>query len=145
MKKARDDTKINHSHFYWKNNPFSRKIHHSSSNLPELAINEGTNLFIWFTEKFRRKIDDTINPTCCCTNQDLENHCQSTIDRSTTAKENTFMDSVIYNGENLIEKNQVHYAVIKIIDSGLNKDGMLEYTIEFATGAREKVPREYLS
>ena len=24
------DTKMNHSIFYWKNNPFSRKIHHSS-------------------------------------------------------------------------------------------------------------------
>ena len=75
----------------------------------------------------------------------MEIHCQSTIDRSTTAKENTFVESVIYNGENLIYKNQGHNAVIKIIGSGLNKYGMLEYTIEFATGAREKVPREYLS
>ena len=33
------DKKMNHSLFHWKNNPFSRKIHHSSSNLPELAIN----------------------------------------------------------------------------------------------------------
>ena len=55
------------------------------------------------------------------------------------------MESVIYNGDNLIYKNQGHNAVIKIIDSGLNKYGMLEYTIEFATGAREKLPREYLS
>ena len=62
-----------------------------------------------------------------------------------TGKENTFVESVIYNGENLIYKNQGQNAVIKIIDSGINKDGMLEYTIEFATGAREKVPREYLS
>ena len=68
------DIKINHSLFYWRKNQFPRKIHHSSSNLPELAINEGTNLFTWFTEKFIRKIDDTINPTCCCTNQDLETH-----------------------------------------------------------------------
>ena len=52
---------------------------------------------------------------------------------------------MIYNGDNLIYKNQGHNAVINIIDSGLNKDGMLEYTIEFATGAREKVPQEYLS
>ena len=52
---------------------------------------------------------------------------------------------MIYNGENLIYKNQGHNAVIKVIDSGLNKDGILEYTIEFATGARDKVPREYLS
>ena len=28
------DTKMNHSLFYWNNNQFSRKIHHSSSNLP---------------------------------------------------------------------------------------------------------------
>ena len=52
---------------------------------------------------------------------------------------------MIYDGENLIYKNQGHNAVIKVIYSGLNKDGMLEYTIEFATGAREKAPREYLS
>ena len=75
----------------------------------------------------------------------MESHFQSTLDRSTTAKENTFVESVIYNGDNLIYKNQGHNAVIKIIDSGLNMDGMLEYTIEFATGAREKVPQEYLS
>ena len=52
---------------------------------------------------------------------------------------------MIYDGENLIYKNQGYNAVIKFIDSGLDKDGMLEYTIEFATGAREKVPQEYLS
>ena len=52
---------------------------------------------------------------------------------------------MIYNGENLIYNDQGRNAVIKIIDSGLNKDGMLEYTIEFSTGARKKVPREYLS
>ena len=133
------DTKMNHSHFYWNNNQFSRKMHHSSSNLPELEINEGTTIFTWFTEKFIRKIDDTINSTCCCTNQDMENHCQSTIDRSKTAKENKSVESVIYTGDNLIYK-KVHDAVIKVIDSGLNKDGMLNYTIEFATGARDKVP-----
>ena len=64
-------TKMNHSLFYWKNNKFFRKIHHSSSNLPELSINEGTTLFTWFTERFSRKIKNTINPTCCYTNQDL--------------------------------------------------------------------------
>ena len=60
-------------------------------------------------------------------------------------KENIFVESVIYDGENLIYKNKGHNAVIKVTYSGLNKDGMLEYTIELATGAREKVPREYLS
>ena len=52
---------------------------------------------------------------------------------------------MIYDGENLIYKNQGYNEVIKVIDSGLNKYGMLEYTIEFATGPREKVPQEYLS
>ena len=102
------DTKMNHSRFYWKSNQFSLKINHSSSNLPELAINEGTTIFTCFTETFSRKIDDTINTTCCCTNQDLENHCHSNIDRSKTAKENIFVESVIYDGENLIYKNQGH-------------------------------------
>ena len=70
------DTKMNHLLFQWKNNQFSRKIHHSSSNIPELEINGGTTIFTWFAEKFSRKIDDTINPTCCCTNQDIETRCQ---------------------------------------------------------------------
>ena len=52
---------------------------------------------------------------------------------------------MIYNGENFIYKNQGQNSVTKIIDSGLNTNGILDYTIEFATGAREKVPREYLS
>ena len=138
-------TKMNHSLLYWKKDQFPRKIHHSSSNIPELAINEGTTIFTWFTEKFIRNIDDTIKPTCCCTNQDLETNCKSTLDRSTTAKENTFVESVIYNGDNLIYKNQGHNAFIKIIDSGLNTNGMLDYIIEFATGARENLSREYLS
>ena len=89
------DTKMNHSFFYWKNNQFSWKIHHSSSNIPELEINEGTAVFTWFAEKFSRKIEDKINPTYCCTNQDLETHFQSTLDRSTISKENTFVESVI--------------------------------------------------
>ena len=46
------------------------------------------------------------------------------------------MHGSIYNGENLIYKNQGHNAVIKIIDSWLNKDGMLDYTIEFEIGVR---------
>ena len=45
----------------------------------------------------------------------------------------------------MIYKNQGQNEVIKIIDSGLNTNGMMEYTIEFATGAKEKVPQEYLS
>ena len=48
---------------------------------------------------------------------------------------------MIYDGENLIYKNQGYNEVIKVIDSGGNKDGMLEYTIEFETGSREKVPQ----
>ena len=139
------DNKMNHSPFYWKNNQFFRKIHHSSSNLPELEINEVTTLFTQFTGNFSRNIDDTINPTCCCTNQDLETHFQLTLDRSTTAEENTFIESVIHNGENLIYKNQGHNAFIKIIDSGLNMNGILDYIIKFANGAREKVPQEYIS
>ena len=55
-------------------------------------------------------------------------------------------DNLSNNEErNLIYKNQGHNAVIKVIDSGLNKDGMLEYTIEFTTGSIEKVPQEHLS
>ena len=139
------NTKMNYSRFYWRDNKFSRKIYHSAFNIPELVINKGTTLFTWFTQKFSRKIDDSINPSCCFTNHNLEIHCCTTIDKSTTDKDNMFFESVIYNGENLIYKNQCHNAVIKIIDSGLNKDGMLEYTIEFASGERYKVPIEYLS
>ena len=39
------DTKMLHSRFYWDHSKFSRTIHHSGSNLPKLAINEGNVLF----------------------------------------------------------------------------------------------------
>ena len=35
------DTKRSKSRFYWKQNKFQRTIHHPTSNLPELPINEG--------------------------------------------------------------------------------------------------------
>ena len=74
------DTKMKYSCFYWKNNQYSRKIFHSTSNLPELAINEGNKLYSWFTRVFSRKVQDTINPSCCFTN--FENCCCTTVDKS---------------------------------------------------------------
>ena len=41
--------------------------------------------------------------------------------------------------------NQGYNAVINTIYSGFNKYGILEYTIEFASGEWDKVLREYLS
>jgi hypothetical protein len=137
------DTKMKYSRFYWKQNKYSRKIYHSASNLPELAINEGNTLYSWFTKKFGTRVDDTINPTCCFTNSDHDNHCCVTIDRG-KPDDTTFIESIIYPGEKLIYKNEGDNAVVKIIDSNLDKDGMLRYTIEFASGERDQVPREYL-
>ena len=99
------DTKMKYSRFYWKQNQFSRKIYHSASNLPELAINEGNTLFTWFTKKFGAKVDDTINPTCCFTNHDLENHCCATMDKGDKQDDSMFVESVIYPGEKFIYKN----------------------------------------
>lgn len=62
------DTKMKYSRFYWKGNRFSRKIYHSASNLPELAINEGNVLFSWWTKMFNKRVDDTVQSTCCFTN-----------------------------------------------------------------------------
>ena len=40
------DTKMNYSRFYWRNNQFSRTIHHSASNLPELAIKRDIGILL---------------------------------------------------------------------------------------------------
>ena len=138
------DTKMKYSRFYWDNNKYSRKIFHSASNLPELAINEGNSLFVWFTEKFKTRTDDTIHPTCCFTNQDIDAHCCSEIDKASKLKP-IFVESIIYPGENMIYKNEGKNALVKIQDSKINDIGMLEYTIEYSSGEKEKVSREYLS
>ena len=99
------NTKMNYSRFYWRDNKFSRKIYHSAFNIPELVINKGTTLFTWFTQKFSRKIDDSINPSFCLTHHNPEKHFCASIDKSTTDKENIFFERVIDNGKNLIYKN----------------------------------------
>ncbi len=139
------DTKMKYSRFYWKGNKYSRKIYHSASNLPELAINEGNVLFSWFTKMFSNRVDDTVHTSCCFTDALFENHCCATIDKSNVSEDASFVESVIYPGENLIYKNQGRNATVKIISSKVGKDGMLEYTVEFPSGEAEEVPREYLS
>ena len=66
------DTKMKYSILYWKNNKYSRKIYHSASNIPELAVNEGNSLFAWLKEKFKTRVDENIESTCCFANHDIE-------------------------------------------------------------------------
>ena len=94
---------------------------------------------------FSNRVDDKIDTACCCTDAVFEKNCQSSIDKSSASEDASFIESVIYPGENLIYKNGRHNATVKIIYSNVGKDGMLEYTIEFPSGETEEVPREYLS
>ena len=113
--------------------------------MPELAINEGNVLFSWFTKMFSNRVDDTVHTSCCFTDALFKNHCCATIDKSNVSEDASFVESVIYPGENLIYKNQGRNATVKIISSKVGKDGILEYTVEFSSGEAEEVPREYLS
>ena len=133
------DTKIKCSNFYWKNNKYSRKIYHSASSLPELSINEGNVLFSWFTKMFRNRVDDKIDTVCCCIDAVFEKNCQSPMDKSSASEDASFIGSVIYPGKNRIYKNEGHNATVKIISSNVDKDGMLEYIIEFPSGETEEV------
>ena len=139
------DTKMKYSRFYWKNNQYSRRIYHSESNLPELAINEGETLFTWFTNMFRSKVNDDIETACCCTNHILESQCYAAIDKSNSPQDPMFVESIIYNGENLIYKNGGHNDLVKVLSSKVDEDGMLRYAIEYSSGELDEVPREFLS
>ena len=45
----------------------------------------------------------------------------------------------------MIYKNKGKNALVEIQHSKINDIGMLEYTIEYSSGKKEKVSREYLS
>ena len=127
---TRIDKKMKYSRFYQKNNKYSRKIYLSASNVPELPVNEGNSLFAWFTEKFKTRVDDNIESTCCFTNHDIEVHCCSEIDKDSENKP-IFVESIIYSGKNRIYKNEGKNALVNIKSSKVNNYGMLEYTIEY--------------
>jgi hypothetical protein len=62
------DTKAHYSRLYWDNNKFSRRFHHSDSNLPEMPINCGKGAFAWFMKRFKRQCNDKIDQFCCVSN-----------------------------------------------------------------------------
>ena len=136
---------MKYSRFYCKNNRYSRKIYHSALNLSELAINEGDTLFTWSTSMFRSRVNDDIEVACCCTDQILESQCQTTIDKSSSPKDPMFVDSIIYNGKNLIYRNRGHNDLIKVPSNKVDEDGILRYTIEYSSGELDEVPCECLS
>ena len=138
------DTRMKYSRFYWEGNKFSRKIYHSSSNLPELAINEGATLYTWFTKKLCTKLNDDIQPVCCCTNSHLEKQGKATLIEPDET-DDLFVKSVIYNGENMIYKNAGDNDLVKVLSNKLDGNGMLTYVIEHSKGEIEEVAREYLS
>ena len=140
------DTKMNSSRFYWQGNKFSRTIHHSPSNLPEPAINEGTSLFSLFTRIFSRTVDDTVHPYCCFVKGHFDTSCSPTIDKDDQDPAfGDIVESLIYPGENLLYKNEGHNSLVKIASSNLNKHGQLLYDVVFPSGDSQKVMRELLS
>ena len=139
------DTKMLLSRFYWDHNKFSRTIHHSGSNLPELAINEGNVLYSWWTRAFSRKVDDSVKPTCCFISRDFDDHCCATIDKEKGVNNSTFVESVIYPGESLIYKYQGRNAMVTVKSSKISDKGILTYTVIFPSGESKEVTREFLS
>ena len=94
---------------------------------------------------FKTCVEDTINPTCCFTNQDIKTHCFSDIDNSSKNDKPIFVESIIYPGKNMIHKNEGKNVLIKVKNSKINMNGMLECTIEYPHREQRKMPREYMS
>ena len=135
-------TKRSHSHFYWSKNTFSWTFPHSSSNLPELPINEGTSSFSWWTNAFLRKVDDSICHHCYCTSKQLEELFDK---RKANKPQPIHLDPIIYSNENMIYKNSGKNSMVKVIFSDTNHQGVLKYLIRFPDGGQKRVPREFLS
>ena len=97
------DTKRMYSRFYWDSNKYQKTFKHSSSNLPEMAINEGISSFSWFTRACARKFNDHIGTACCCSTAHIEELAEK-IDQDKTQQ--IFLDSIIQINEQLIFKQE---------------------------------------
>jgi hypothetical protein len=136
------DTKRMYSRFYWDSNKYQKTFKHSSSNLPEMAINEGTSSFSWFTRACARKFNDYIGTACCCSTAHIEELAEK-IDRDKTQQ--IFLDSIIQINEQLIYKREGTNSMVRVISSRLNKDNVLEYKVRFPEGHELYVTREFLN
>ena len=134
------DTNRTKSRFYWDKGQYERTFLHSSSNLPEMPINEGVSSFSWFTRACAKKIDDTIQCTCCCTNKHLDKPGDKDISGATD-----FLESVIYENKMMIYRNSGQNSLVRIKSRALNEEGVLEYSIEFSDGQIGSTTREHLN
>jgi hypothetical protein len=82
------DTRRRTSRLYWDNNRYEKTFLHSSSNLPEMPVNEGVSSFAWFTNACARKLNDNIQCTCCLTNK----HLDRLSDKDKTGLIDSFLD-----------------------------------------------------
>ena len=102
------DTKRRTSRLHWGNHRYERTFLHSSSNLPEMPVNEGASSFAYFTNAWARKVDDNIQCTCCPTNK----HLDKLSDKDKTGFVESFLESVIHENEMMLYKNQGKNAMV---------------------------------
>ena len=99
------DTKQSKSLFYWKENKFQRTIHHPSSNLPELPINEGFTIASLFSKMVGIKV--------CLTKQHCHCHNVHLIpDDQEPATSLELSDQMFHVGETLLYLNAGHTAYV---------------------------------
>ena len=138
------DTKASYSRFYWDNNSYQRTFQHSSSNLPEMSINDGSNAFAWFIRKFNRQCNDQIDSFCCLTTNSLNDLANKKGGEDLAIAMDTFLESVIYPGEFMTYKNEGSNSNVKILGSEIDVDGVFKYNVQFPDASTRLVTREFL-
>ena len=106
------DTKRSKSRFYWKQNQFQRTIHHPTSNLPELPINEGFSIASLFSKMVGTKVC-LAKQHCHCHNvhlipDDNEPH----LDNRGPAPPLELSDEMFHVGETLLYLNAGQTAYV---------------------------------
>ena len=116
------DTKRSKSLFYWKENKFQRTIHHPSSNLPELPINEGFTIASLFSKMVGMKV--------CLTKQHCHCHNVHLIpDDQEPATSLELSDQMFHVGETLLYLNAGHTSYVRVEKIYLDDDATLRIQV----------------
>lgn len=134
------DTRSSYSTLYWDSHKYKRKITHSLPNLPELPVNEGVSTFARFLSKFTLQVNDSIQHLCCCTLM----HLNQWLDAE-NSQNSDFLCSMMYLNDNMIYKIEGTNALVKVMQSQVNDNGIFEFIIKHIDGWKETTTREFLT
>ena len=116
------DTKRSKSLFYWNENRFHRTIHHPSSNLPELPINEGFTIASLFSKMVGMKV--------CLTKQHCHCHNVHLIpDDREPVPSLELSDQMFHVGETLLYINSGQTAYVRVEKIYLDEDATLRIQV----------------